>query len=448
MCPARTATLLLLAFGPLATVTAGLAEASVIYSDSFTAANGTGLVGRAPEVNNGVAGATYGQHHGSWEKDIQGNQARIGADTGVSLDIASSGLFLKPSAIRVSASMDINTINGSTTPSNTGLQRGVGLGFYAGTGGVATQSNWRGLLLGTDGRLILAQHGVAGSSRAGFLAEIATGLNTAVPHTLSYEIDTLTGDVANIILDGSPQPDVNTTVFNAATNRAGFMASANSGGTTAFFDDFLVEGLGPPPATIADLFNTGVDNGGVPLPDNVDDPHYAIIAQPSPGGLTDTTIPADGFPIPPWAANDADSRWIAPNTDNGVGPAGSYTYRTTFTVPAVADLSTVTISGLWGADDGHATLDFISLNDTQVATGNGGFGSLTPFNIGPGSPFVQGLNTLDFTLQNGGANPTGLRVDNLAGVFAVGIIPEPSTLLIWSLLAGLAFGAGWRRRKR
>jgi hypothetical protein len=27
------------------------------------------------------------------------------------------------------------------------------------------------------------------------------------------------------------------------------------------------------------------------------------------------------------------------------------------------------------------------------------------------------------------------------------IIPEPSTLLIWSLLAGLGFGLGWRRRK-
>jgi hypothetical protein len=27
------------------------------------------------------------------------------------------------------------------------------------------------------------------------------------------------------------------------------------------------------------------------------------------------------------------------------------------------------------------------------------------------------------------------------------IIPEPSTLLIWSLLAGLGIGAGWRRRK-
>jgi len=31
---------------------------------------------------------------------------------------------------------------------------------------------------------------------------------------------------------------------------------------------------------------------------------------------------------------------------------------------------------------------------------------------------------------------------------APGIIPEPSTLLVWSLLAGLGVGVGWRRRKR
>jgi hypothetical protein len=31
---------------------------------------------------------------------------------------------------------------------------------------------------------------------------------------------------------------------------------------------------------------------------------------------------------------------------------------------------------------------------------------------------------------------------------AVAIIPEPSTLLIWSLLAGLGIGVGWWRRRR
>jgi hypothetical protein len=44
--------------------------------------------------------------------------------------------------------------------------------------------------------------------------------------------------------------------------------------------------------------------------------------------------------------------------------------------------------------------------------------------------------------------PSRVRDYAWAVEWEVGIIPEPSTLLIWSLLAGLGIGAGWRRRKR
>jgi hypothetical protein len=37
---------------------------------------------------------------------------------------------------------------------------------------------------------------------------------------------------------------------------------------------------------------------------------------------------------------------------------------------------------------------------------------------------------------------------NGSGLPPTEVIPEPSTLLIWTLLAGLGIGAGWRRRKR
>jgi len=49
-------------------------------------------------------------------------------------------------------------------------------------------------------------------------------------------------------------------------------------------------------------------------------------------------------------------------------------------------------------------------------------------------------NTLSATLRVGGANLDQIRV------LTVGIIPEPATLLIWSLLAGLGVGLRWRRR--
>jgi len=54
-------------------------------------------------------------------------------------------------------------------------------------------------------------------------------------------------------------------------------------------------------------------------------------------------------------------------------------------------------------------------------------------------------------LDDGGAtnNNNFLRLDNLMlNAYVSTVIPEPSTLLIWSLLAGLGIAVGWRRRKR
>ncbi|MBC7773705.1 MAG: hypothetical protein H7210_14525 [Pyrinomonadaceae bacterium] len=195
-----------------------------------------------------------------------------------------------------------------------------------------------------------------------------------------------------------------------------------------------------PPTPILGLFNTGVDNAGVALGNNVDDPHYAFVLNPS--GLGDATVPNDGFPIPPWVANDANSRWIGPADGNDAnGPGGTYLYRTTFILPDGADLSSATISGLWGADDADAA-DAILLNGIVVSLGNGGFGALTTFNIPAGSPFVHGLNTLDFRVLNGGG-PTGLRVDEMSGSFQT-VIPEPASALLGML--GVAM-LGLRRKR-
>jgi len=42
----------------------------------------------------------------------------------------------------------------------------------------------------------------------------------------------------------------------------------------------------------------------------------------------------------------------------------------------------------------------------------------------------------------------GLSEVQFFGTLAAQVIPEPSTLLIWSLLVGLGIGAGWRRKRR
>ena len=90
--------------------------------------------------------------------------------------------------------------------------------------------------------------------------------------------------------------------------------------------------------------NTGQAAGCVGvLGGNVTDPNYTIISGMIPGAAK--PVIADGFPIPPWVANDGNSRWIGPfaTDDDANGPIGSYTYRTTFSLaglnPATASLA-------------------------------------------------------------------------------------------------------------
>jgi len=194
---------------------------------------------------------------------------------------------------------------------------------------------------------------------------------------------------------------------------------------------------------ITDLFNTGVDGSGAALGDNVDDPHYDLIAAPDPPGLGDATVPSTPGS---WVDNTSTSRWIGPDVGGNASAApGDYTYRTTFTLDALTDLSSVIISGAWATD--NPTLD-IAVNGVSSGLSGGSLSFLTPFLLdSSNSTFMTGTNTIDFVVSNTGtgANPTGLLVTQVAGTYL--LVPEPTTLLIWSLLAGLGVGLGWRRRK-
>jgi hypothetical protein len=193
-------------------------------------------------------------------------------------------------------------------------------------------------------------------------------------------------------------------------------------------------------ATISNLFNTGVNGAGVALGPNVIDPHYVITASPS-GPSPARTVIDTAFPFPPWVANSpgvGGSRWIGPEA-NGNGPAGNYRYRTTFTVPANANLSTVNVSGLWGTDDPSIAM---RINGNLTPNVSGGFTSLVPFSITSG--FVLGNNVLTFDLANV-ISVTGLRVDKAVGTYQ--IIPEPSSLCIAGTLLFASVVVQRRRRR-
>jgi len=189
-------------------------------------------------------------------------------------------------------------------------------------------------------------------------------------------------------------------------------------------------------ALIANLNNTGTSGGVALVGAGVADPNYSLIVQP--GSATAVTVDHTIWPIfgGPWVPNNAASRWIGPDASSQ-GPPGNYTYRTTFTVPNNAILSTVNVSGLWGADD--PSIDIL-INGNSTGNVSAGFTSLVPFNVTSG--FVFGTNTLDFALNNAGG-PTGLRVDHIVGTYQ---IPEPGTVCL-AVAAFVATVSVPRRRR-
>jgi len=193
---------------------------------------------------------------------------------------------------------------------------------------------------------------------------------------------------------------------------------------------------------IPGLFNTGVDAGGAALPNLAAsvDPHYQITVNPDGTGpdahVQDETV----FPIAgPWLDNTAEAKWIAPRFDTAGSAGGIYEYTTTFDLSNFAP-DTAEIHGQWATDNGGLQ---ILLNGTVVDSGNLGFAQLDSFSIPIGSPFLRGLNTLTFRVQNDSVGYTGLFITGLEGTAAP--IPEPAglTLLVLGSLGLLVIG---RRR--
>ena len=218
--------------------------------------------------------------------------------------------------------------------------------------------------------------------------------------------------------------------------------------------------------TIPGLFNTGVDDSGAPLAAGAADNHYKLIASddplfpvpPHPPATPPIGIPSKvtDSPLPgTWTANTgvpSASQWISPNAqqtpqDNNLpvgNAAGTYIYELTVDLTGL-NPQTVSISGLWAVDN-------IGLIDLNVGTPGGGYipgttnhggaSGYTPFTIPAGSPFVAGLNKIDFVVITGAAGPTGMHVDNLAG------IPEPSSVALATIGGVGLLAMQYRRRRR
>ncbi|HUF61088.1 MAG TPA: LamG-like jellyroll fold domain-containing protein [Verrucomicrobiales bacterium] len=164
---------------------------------------------------------------------------------------------------------------------------------------------------------------------------------------------------------------------------------------------------------IPGLFNTGIGDDGLPLDDLEVDPHYTLAQKPD--VETDEPIVLDStlFPIVagPWVANSEEAKWIGVRPDNN-GTFGDYIYRLEVDLSEF-DPSSVFLRGRWATDNLGPAL---SVNGVETGLRNDGqFVTFTNFVIESG--FVEGINTLDFVVNNAGDadNPTGLIVAGLEG---------------------------------
>jgi hypothetical protein len=195
---------------------------------------------------------------------------------------------------------------------------------------------------------------------------------------------------------------------------------------------------------IPTLYNTGVDNAGALLVggNGIVDPHYSLISGP---GIVGTPS-AVTFTDPVYLANGPSSRWISGNT-SGNPSTGNFVFRTTFDLTGF-NLAATSLNFVCGADN-----RVISVTLNGNATGYGQGNSCDAYiNLGlsrlVNTGFVQGLNNLEFTVQNDDdLGPMAFRAQYTSDTTAISSqVPEPGTLLISA--AGIAALQLLRLRRR
>jgi Domain of unknown function (DUF5122) beta-propeller len=176
------------------------------------------------------------------------------------------------------------------------------------------------------------------------------------------------------------------------------------------------------------LFNTGVQDNGLTLPDTSYDPHWTVSGHGASGAPTVITSARGVFPVQPgpWMGDSPNAAWITPSLFDINVAAGDYIYTTSFILPWGVDPRQASIRGRTASDN---TLVSIRLNNTLTPMNTSGFAAMgNEWILTTG--FRTGLNTLEFTVNNAdfGANPSGLRVE-LAGTWQQsGLQPIPGLL--------------------
>jgi hypothetical protein len=201
--------------------------------------------------------------------------------------------------------------------------------------------------------------------------------------------------------------------------------------TNAYGDDTSAEATLEFLDAIPGIYNTGVDDTGAALADGDFDPHYVLQINPEGTGQLPATVHRSiGFPFEPgfWLSNNGSSKWISFRSDSTGARPATFVYRTTVDLTDFY-LPSVKITGVWATDNLGPALQVNGVGTGLV--NNKQYNEMTSFTISPANAtFVQGLNTIDFFVQNldglpSSPNLMGLRVDQLRALGKL-LSPMPS----------------------
>ena len=197
-------------------------------------------------------------------------------------------------------------------------------------------------------------------------------------------------------------------------------------------------------ATPITLHDTGVNGSDVLVAAGAPTDFWTLLSEPDSATETLGSHPFRYFNGAYYAPDDAISAWVSPTSSGDAGAFGVYVYQLVVDLTNF-DPNAVVITGLFGTDNDG----FIDVNGGPAAAtaGFAEFSTLRSFTLNSG--FVDGLNTIQIGIDNGG-DPTAFRAEFLTADAPPTnndpVVPEPTSMLL--LGSGMVGIIAYRRRQR